>query len=204
MEKLTKHSYFYFIAFMLMASTYLPIVFNNFPPIIRSHHIWTALWFFSLIAIERRVFNNKLILFVLFYGAFTLLVLLNTLWVDIRDWDKKQLTWEFYEVVVGVSVITYFRIEKDFYRLAKLIRWTLIFIFITSIMTIITAVLEPTYARSVTGLSAIQSQSEIDYFTSFKKFGSGTYGFAAAVLCLFPMLIYNIKDQNNSIIKKPF
>jgi len=162
-----------------MATTYLPIVFNNLPPIIRSHHIWTAIWFFSLITLYPKVFQSKLLLFVLLYGAVMLLFLLNTLWVDIDDWNKRQITMEFYEIVVAISVITYFRIERDFLRLAKLVKWSLVFIFITAVMSIITSLMEPSYTRSLTGLGAIKLQSEVDYILGFKKYGAGGYGFAS-------------------------
>lgn len=204
MKGFSRQSFLYFISFMLMASAFLPLVFANLPPIIRSHHIWTAAWFLSLIAFYPKVFRNRLFLFVLFYGAVMLLFLLNTLWANIGDWNRGQIIEEFYEIAVAVSVISYFRTAEDFYRLAKLVKWMLLFIFITAIMTIVTAYIEPTYVRSLTGLSAIVIQSEIDYVLGYKKYGGGSYGFVAALLCLFPMLFYYYKNNIKSIIKKKY
>lgn len=204
MKKFNQRGYFYFIAFMLMATTFLPVVFNNLPPIIRSHHVWTALWVFSLIVFYPRIFRSKIILMVLFYAILMLNIYFNDSLVNIGEWNKNQLIDEFYSIAIGLSVITYFRLEGDFFRLAKLVRWTLLFVFITAMMTIVTALIEPLYVRSMTGLSAIVVQSEVDYILSYKKYGGGSYGFAGALLCLFPILIYYFKNNFISIIKRKY
>lgn len=201
MKENSNKKYFYILTLIMMASAFLPIVFANLPPLLRSHHVYNIIWFFSLIIFSPKVFQNKLFLLVLLYGGLMIFVFFNTLWVNIGEWNKKQFLNEFYEIAVGVSVITYYRVEKDFYRLAKLARWTLFFVFITSVMSIITAFIEPTYARSLTGLSAINLQSDVDYYLSFKKLGGGTYGFAASLVCLFPALIYYVKNISISNIK---
>jgi hypothetical protein len=204
MKKFNKRGFLYFIAFMLMASSFLPVIFNNLPPVVRSHHIWTALWVLSLLFLYPKILLNSLVKLVLVYGLFMYLIFYNELFINIGDWNRSQLIDEFYSISIGLSVITYFRIEGDFFRLAKLVKWTLFFIFITSIMTIVTAILEPTYARSMTGLSAITTQSEIDYFLSFKKYGGGTYGFSAALICIFPIIIYYIRNIKEVTLKKAY
>jgi len=204
MKKFNKRGFLFFIAFMLMASTFLPIVFVNLPPIVRSHHIWTALWVISLLFLYPKIFLNSIVKLVLAYGVFMYLIFYSELFINIGDWNRSQLMNEFYSISIGISVITYFRIEGDFFRLAKLVKWTVFFIFVTSILTIVTAILEPSYARSMTGLSAITTQSEIDYFVSFKKYGGGTYGFAAALVCISPLIIYCLRNIEEGTLKKAY
>ena len=47
-------------------------------------------------------------IFLLVYGA-VMLLLLNTLWIDIDEWNKRQITEEFYNIAVAISVIIYYR-----------------------------------------------------------------------------------------------
>ena len=50
--------------------------------------------------------------------------------------NVKTLWVEYYQIAVGCSIITYFHVSKDYLSLAKLVRWVLIFITITSALTI--------------------------------------------------------------------
>ena len=201
-KSVNKRGYFYFISFMLMISTFLPLVFFNVR-FITNNIGWTIIWFFSLIVFKPKVFQNKLLLFALLYGVI-FLILLNTLWVNVDEWNKKQITEECYYILVAISVLTYFRIEQDYFRFAKLVKWTMIFIFITAIMTIITAIIEPMFVRELNSIALIKLQSKAETILSFRKLGGGNYGFAAAILCLFPMLIYYFKNNFKSIIKKRY
>ena len=198
-----KRGYFYFISFMLMASTFLPLVYNNVR-FITNHIGWSIIWFFSLIVFKPQIFKNKLLLFVLLYGVIFIFILLNTLWFNVDEWNKKQITLECYEILVAVSVLTYFRIEQDYFRFAKLVKWTMIFIFITAVMSIVTSLINPLYARNIIQVSSIKLQSQAETILSYKKYGGGGYSFASAVLCLFPMLIYYFRNNVKSIINKRY
>src|ERR1035438_8093697 len=144
-----KRGYFYFISFMIMASTFLPLVTANVR-FLTNGLWWSIIWLFSLIVFKPQIFQNKLLLFVLLYGLI-FLILLNTLWVNVDEWNKNQITLEWYDILVAVSVLAYFRIEQDYFRFAKLVKWTMIFIFITAIITIIIARIDPMYVRNLVG-----------------------------------------------------
>ncbi len=118
---------------LLMASTFLPLVFNNLPPILRSHHLWTTIWIISLIFFHPKIFLNKLIVYVLAYGVF-FIIAKETIWYKMDEWNFKRLLYEFYEIAIGVSVVTYFYQNRDYFRLAKLTKWSIVFLIITSIM----------------------------------------------------------------------
>jgi hypothetical protein len=201
MQPLTKQKYFYYIAFMLIASVYLPQVFNNLPPFIRSHHLWTILWFLSLLVFNPQIFLNRAIVYVLAYSFF-LFIATETIWISMDSWNKKLLFNEFYQIAVGVSVITYFQQSKDYIGLANITRWAIVFLCITAIMSIISSAIDPMYARNLTSLSAVTNESEIEAILSFKRFGGGTYSTAGAFMCLFPIFIYYYKNIKISLISK--
>jgi hypothetical protein len=118
------------------------------------------------------------------------------------SWNKKLLFNEFYQIAVGVSVITYFQQSKDYIGLANITRWAIVFLCITAIMSIISSAIDPMYARNLTSLSAVTNESEIEAILSFKRFGGGTYSTAGAFMCLFPIFIYYYKNIKISLISK--
>jgi hypothetical protein len=204
MNNLTTQGYFRFLAFMLMISTFLPLVFANLPPVIKSHHIWTIAWFASLLIFKFKILNQKFLGLVLVYGLVMILILLNTLWIDIDEWNRNQILNEFYEITVAVSVIIYFRMEGDYVGLANIVKWTIIFLLITAIMSFITSMINPTYARDIIGVSTATNESEREQILSYQKYGGGGYGTAAALVCLFPLLIYYFKNNSESYYSKKY
>lgn len=186
---------------MLMASNFLPLLFNNLPPVIRSHHIWTAIWVLSLLAFYPKIFINKIVIYLLAYGLF-ILIAAGTFWSSMDYWNRKILFTEFYQFTIGVSVITYFFQTGDYIGLAKITRWTIVFLFMTAIMTIISSAIDPMYARNLTALSAVTSESERELITGFKRYGGGTYSTAAAFMALPPIFIYYYKNKKGSLLSK--
>jgi len=197
-----KRGYFYFISFMLMASTFLPLVTVNVR-FIANELWWSYIWLFSLIVFKPQIFQNKLFLFVLLYGLI-FLILLNTLWVNVDEWNKYHITEELYIILVAVSVLTYFRIEQDYFRFAKLVKWTMIFIFITAVLSIVVSLMDPMYVRNLTGINNFKLNSVVETILSYRKYGGGDYSFASGLVCLFPMLIYYFKNNHKCIIKKQY
>ena len=196
MANISKRQYFYFVSLMLMITTYLPVLYNNLPPIMRSHHIWTGLWIVSIILFYPKIFNDKLIRFVLFYGFIFVFILQLTLWEKVDEWNKNLIINEFYQIFIGLTLITYFRQEKDYYRLSKLVKWVLIFVFITSILTIITTYIVPNYIRDLTGLQGLRFQNQITSTLEYKSYGAGNYSFIASILCLLPIMTYYLKNKD--------
>ncbi len=186
---------------MLMATAFLPVVFNNLPPIIRSHHLWVTLWGISLVIFYPKIFFNKALLYLLVFGLF-LFIASETIWSSIDEWNYRMLFTEYYQLLVGVSVITYFHQTKDYIHLAKITKWSIIFFSITAIMTIVSSVIDPLYARNLTRISIITNEAEREAVLSFRRFGGGTYSTAAAFMSIFPIFIYYFKDIKTSILSK--
>ncbi len=201
MNNLTYKSYFRFIAYMLIISTFLPILKYNLPPIVRSHHIWTLLWFISLFIFYPKIFGNNLLKFVLACGA-VMLLLLNSIWIDIGELNPKRIINEFYQVTVAISVIVYFRMRGDYKGLANLTKWALFFLFITAILSFTTFLINPTYARDLIGVSSVGTNYEAEMIRSYAKYGGGGYSFASALVCMFPVLIYFYKNPTQSYFNK--
>lgn len=198
---LTKQKYFYYIALLLMTTTYLPLVGNNLPPIIRSHHLYTVIWGLSLLVLYPKIFFTKTMLGVLSYGIFVFIAT-KTFWSNMNEWNFKMLFTEYYNIAVGVSVFTFFSNRKEYIYLAKLTRWILIFLIITAIMTIISSAIDPMYARNLIGVSRLINEEERNAVLNFKNFGGGNYSTAAAFMCFFPILFYFYKNIELSIVSK--
>ena len=126
-----------------------------------------------------------------------MLALLQILWFDVNEWNRNMITTEFIYIVLPITIFAYFRMENDYIGLAKLVKWTLLFIAITSILTIIVTYYNPMIVRNIIG-SASQSTSQQMEDLGYKKFGVGGYGFATAIVSLFPMLIYYYKNNDRS------
>lgn len=179
---------------MLMASALFPLLFNNLPPIIRSHHIWTILWFASVLTLSPRILFKKPMNLVWFYGIF-LVVSLLAFNKRMDDWNKKLLIDEFYQIAVAISVISYFNYTKEYKSLAIIIKWSLIFSFITVIMSFVSATIDPMYARNIVGATSIGTEEDRELVMSFKKYGGGGYSSAIAFIGLISLLLYYYKNR---------
>ena len=192
-----RKNYFRFLAFMLFLVIFLPVVYISLPPIIGScTFFWSPIWLFSVFILYPKVRYQKVILYILLYNI-VLVILLNTLWVEVRLWDKNLVKQEIYTFIVSISVIQYFLIARDYKGLALLVKFTLIFIGITAIMTINSSMIEPMYARYLTGGRFSEQE-----FLYFRKLGGAGYGYALSFVCLFPIMIYYYKNNSISIFSK--
>ncbi len=202
MYKTKQNNLLYYILFMLMASNFLPLVFNNLPPFIRSHHLWTIVWAIHVLFLYPKILTHKLML-IFFAYAIYIYIALNSFLYNTNQWNANLLKNEVYQIGIGLSVFLYFKISRDSHTYAKLIKWTLFFIIITATMTIITSLINPTYARDITGVSSVESKREANIILSYLQYGPGIYTTAICFMCLFPLLIYFYKNKTIKIFKKP-
>jgi hypothetical protein len=127
--------------------------------------------------------------------ATVLFIFSNTLWLGVGKIVINYSYNELYQIAVGVSIITYFHQNRDYYNLARITKWVLIFLFITAIMTIVSSIIDPLYARNITQLSTF-GEKEQEIVLAFKRLGGGTYSTATVFMCMFPILVYYIKNPN--------
>lgn len=178
-------NYFNIILFILMLTTFLPIVYVRLPAYIGSHHFWTILWGVSLLFLKPKVFFQKLMLLVILNGII-LFIMLRFFWVEMDDTNVKNLWVEYYQIAVGCSIFTYFHVSKDYISFAKLVLWVLIFIVITSILTIFfyTQILETT--------ERIQWNK---YLETVNTYGFAGYGMSIVLMSIISGLIYFYKNK---------
>lgn len=183
-----------------MLTAFLPLLTYYMPSYIRSHQLWAIIWVFSLLAFSPGVLLTKQMTYLLIYSLFIYLATITIWKSDYLVYNALFL--ELYEIAIGLSVITYFLQSKDYIGLANLSKWSIIFLFITAIMSIISSSIDPMYARNIIGISAVFNESDIKYFLSFKKYGGGNYSTAISFMCLFPLFLYYYKNIKISIISK--
>jgi hypothetical protein len=198
MGGLKTKTFLLFLVFMLMINTFLPIFSAYSRFYIGVNMTWVILWFISLIFLAPRTISDKFFLYVLFFSIIFVFLLLNTLWIDVREWDKKMDKDTLLSILVSISLFAYFKISRDFDGLALLVKWTLVFIAITAILSVYSATIDPMYARSLTG--GVYTATEAK---AFGKFGGGAYGFAGALVFLFPMIIYYYRNNSKIPFSKP-
>ncbi len=196
-----KQKYFFTLSMILMAKSFLPIVFNNLPLFIGSTHLWSVIWGVSLLFFQPNVLSNKAIIYLAKYGFFIFVATL-TFYTNMDDVNYKNLFSELYNISVSVSIITYYYETKDFINLAKLIKWSLVFLFITTIMTIISSSIDPYYARNLTGLSLDTVGTERDNIIGMRRYGGGDYSAATVFMSIIPFFVYFFKNQHLSIMSK--
>lgn len=183
-----------------MATTFFPLLSYYLPPYIGSHHFWAIIWVGSLLVFYPQILLNREIKYLLTYGFFIFIATI-TIWIG-ANYSYRGLFLELYELAIGLSIFSYFIQKKDYEGLAKLTKWSMIFICITAIMTIITSSINPMYARDLIGVSAITNKSEIESILSFQRYGGGNYSTAIAFMGLFPLFIYYYKNNKVSIISR--
>jgi len=170
------------------------------PPLIGSHHAWALVWGLSLLLFMPKIFLNKFMILVMSYGIY--LYLMTNIFASSMDpWNVAALWREYYQLAMGVSIITYFEISQDYSGLAKLIKYTLFFILITAVMTLISSIIDPLYARNL-GAASIANKYELKDILELQKFGGGSYGTAIAFMSILPVLIYFYKHPHQSPIRK--
>ncbi|HRR19654.1 MAG TPA: hypothetical protein P5332_11465 [Ignavibacteriales bacterium] len=177
---------------MMMLTTFLPVVANNLPKFIGSFHFYAVLFISSGLVMEPKVILNKNILASLLICLFLLVLFPLTIWKDMDDWNKKSLQFEFYYIIMSLIIYQYYKINKDKYFLAKIIKYIVIFVGITAIMTIIASNIDPMYARTLSGIG-YKTEQESQYF---KRLGGGTYPTANVIMSLIPMIIYFYKNNH--------
>lgn len=188
------------LSLLVMVSTYLPIVFVNLPPIVKSHHLYTTLWFITLIFLRPDIFKDSLFLFCLLQGVFIYLLVLF-FYSEVSGEFTEPLLEEFYSIIVSVSIYRYYIISEDLSGLATLVKRTFYCIIITAILSIITSIINPMYARDLIGISELVGK-DLESVLAYKKFGGGQYDFFSGIICLFPILIYYYQNSNLSIWRK--
>lgn len=183
------------LAFMVMITAFLPLFNNHVRFNIGVNSYWSMLCVASILITSSRILKDKLLLYVFFYLIFFVYILGNTLWSNLPEWNKDAGKDTLF-FIAPITLYSYFTLTGNYRGLAVLMKWTLIFIGLTCIMTIYSASIDPLYARTGRNYAS-------DDPMSFSKLGGGGYGFAESLLCLFPMIIYYFRNSRKTPFSKP-
>ena len=194
-------NYLFLLAFMVMVSSFLPLVFVNLPLPLRSHHLWTTLWFVSLVFFKTSIFKDKIFIYTLIYGITFCFIFISVIYSNLDDEEVFPIRNEFYHIITAISILRYFILEKDYYGLAKLVKTTIYFIIITALCSIVTTIFNPMYARDLIGKSELIG-ADLEAVLEYKKLGGGQYDFFSGIVCLIPVLAYWYNNNNKSIWSK--
>jgi hypothetical protein len=190
--------YFRFLAVILMFITYLPIFYENVPSFIRSQYLWNAIWILSIFFLRLKVFLDKNLSYVTAYFIIFFTLLLSNFWAAL-DYNsismQSDVTTECIAFFISFSIVACFKSFRDFEGIAIIVKWTLFFICITAILTIISSFFDPLYARKIAGGETL---TELFIY----RLGGGTYGFGSALVCLFPMMIYFYRNNTQSLFSR--
>ncbi len=183
-----QHKILRFLSFMMIFTTYLPIVYVNLPRYISGHNLWAPVWLAAVLLFSPKILKDKSIKFLLLFYGIVILLLFDTLWVDLISWNKTMVRVEFYQLSIAFSMIVYFISARDYKWLGTIAKISIIFIGVTAIVSIYASVIDPMYARRISHASAEDVQA-------IRRLGGGGYGFSNLLLCLFPIMVYYYKNK---------
>lgn len=192
-----KETYFRILIFIIMGIVFLPVISYRLPHYIGSWVVWSIIWGVSLLLLKPQVLWSKMMLITLFYGLF-LWIMLSTLWKAMDSWNSEMLKNEFLMILVAVSILSYFNVSNDYVGFAKIIKYSLIFIGITAIMTIYASILNPMYVRF---MAQDSMKGEVARALVF-RLGTGNYGTVILFMSILPVLIYYFKNNQQFFIHK--
>ncbi|MCF8219765.1 MAG: hypothetical protein K9J21_12400 [Bacteroidales bacterium] len=192
MNLLIKQSVPLFIKIAVMMTS-LYVVARNLPPVVGSFRFFwgpsALLWIFL---VRSSAFKVKQMKYLFLYGVLSLGLLQFTIWQYMDDWHRSNILNEFYSIFIFFTIFCYYYIHRDYKGLASVAKWGFYFILITIFMTNIALYLDPMVVRqSASGEFATPFQAQV-----YRLTGATGYGYAQALVCLIPVLVYYIKTKS--------
>ncbi len=194
---------FRLLSILTMGRIFLPIVFANIPFPFSSILFFAFVWVFACLFWCPNILFSKgllpvyLLAIILFFG-------INSIWSDriVGYGEYINYYWLQQEAItlyLSILIYSYFIIKKDYEGMAYVISFTLLFIFITCLTTIIGTYQYPMAARELTsGIFRMNNPRIVSYYTSI---GIANYYFFTPLSFTMPVIIYIIKDLYKHNIK---
>jgi hypothetical protein len=175
---------------MVIASTFLLIVFKNLPYPLNAHFFWISIWTLALIIFKPKILMSKQLFYFYLY-AIIYLVMFSTLWNDYEYINKSRIYEELVDIFAGLTLIKYYISTKDFIGLRIVIRSTILIITVTCITSLIGLFIYPTASREIGGI--FQEEEKFELITFYQKIGIAGYSFYTILIFLIPILIGQFK-----------
>jgi hypothetical protein len=195
---------FRILALITTGNFFLLIISNNLPFPFTSPLFYLIIWLIVVLIVYPKILISKS-LFLIYFFIVVYLFFIPFYWQErVVGWenyvDYKWLRSEIQPVLLAILMYLYFIKSGDFKGLAIVTLFTLVFIVITSITSIIAINVYPTAARELAGALAIREEKEL--IEIYNKMGVGSYGFFNGIAFLFPIFFFFLKKQwSNSIYK---
>lgn len=179
-----------------ISSVMLTIVFRNLGREIGSFiFLWAPIILLTIIFSRPDTFTKGPIKILLLYSLIIVGILQYTLWNYMDDWNRIRIFYEAYYLIVSSAILYYYLYGNNVRKLAWLSRWFIICIIITLILTNVALFYEPLLVYQ----SAATGNFTSNQLKTFENSGAMSYGYAQAVVCLIPILIYHIKRKKKIV-----
>ncbi len=184
------------IILVTVASTTLYMVSRNLPFGIGSFaFLWAPIALFAIFLKRPNSFTKGPIKILFLYGIITISILQYTLWKYMNDWTRIRILLEFYYLFILLVFLNYYKVGRDFKRLANLSKWVFIFIIISTITSNIALYFDPLLVRESARTEIFTPNQERIYNIT----GAMSYSYLQSLVCLIPILIYYIKNKKNKL-----
>lgn len=191
---MTKKKALYYIAFVLLLTALLMIVSNNVPILASFRWLWAPGFLLFTFIFHTKVFTTKSVIAALAYGILYAGILQYTLWNYANDWYKTRIFEDFYAMIVFVLLFAVLHYNRYWGIWRKLAKFGILFMVITGFMTIVVTTIDPLAVRL--------SYSNSEEIAHLLKFGFGSYGYMTAIVALFPILVFFIKQPTKIWLSK--
>lgn len=177
------------LSILTIGHTILPVVFENIFFPFSSKYFYLFSWTVALIYYNKKIFLSKSFKSLYFLVGLYLILI----WLGIYDVDFMWLFKKYIEpLFLSLMILEYFLYSKDFKSLKVVFNFTIFFITVTLITSIIGLQTFPMAARNQAGdfLDAAQ-------ISRFRSIGIAGYGFFYGIAFIFPVFISNTKNARN-------
>ena len=187
---LKKSHIFNSLSLLIMGRLFLLILFENLPLPISPFYFITIGWVAALAFFYPAVLVSKKLISI--YVLILLYVLLDC--AGVYDFDYRWVFIHYFiPLFLSISIYTYYMHVRDYRGLSYLVFFSLIFIMITALTTIIGIESNPMVARVIGG--KLQGQHEYELLAQYKKMGIATFGFFTGIAFAFPVMIASLKQK---------
>lgn len=179
----------------------LLILFENLPFPFSTFYLYFLLFIGFLVIFKPIVFTEKTNKHVLFFAIFYFLFYLLGIY---KPSDAYNLNWLFISELMPILIATlffaYFIITNDYKNLIIIIRFLLVFIFITAITSIIGLTFFPDAARGLAG--PLAQNQEFELIRLYQRIGIAGYDFYYGLAFSMPVFIFLVKKHWDEKIKR--
>ena len=165
-------------------------MFENLPLPISPFYFISICWFVALAKYHPDVLISKSLIYIYVFALlYVLLDIAGVYHIDYRRFFIRFIV----PLFLSISIYTYYLSVRDYEGLSRLVLFSLIFITITALTTIIGVQDNPMAARQIGG--ALQGHGESELVDKYQKMGIATFGFFSGLAFASPVIIASLKQK---------